>query len=147
MKKLLFILSAFGVLACNDIENCEADENLDVMIVRFYNKGTKAAKKVGFTITADNSPYSFPPFTDSTGIALPLNPDAGQATFHFDSVGTDVSYDLVMSYDTELKIFDPKCNPSFYYSNLDTISYTFDSLSIPGTVTNIQISANVEIFF
>ncbi|GAB4233400.1 MAG: hypothetical protein Tsb0034_06630 [Ekhidna sp.] len=102
---------------------------------------------MGFTITADDSPFQFVPFTDSTGVGLPLDPERGSVTFHFDSVGTSVSYDLQVSYDTEISIFDPKCDPSFTFTNLDTVRQTFDSTVVVGTVTNRQLNTNVAIYF
>ncbi|MEQ8626307.1 hypothetical protein [Ekhidna sp.] len=146
MKKLRIILIGLAVLSCQDIENCGTDENLDFMILRFFDYETQNAKKIGFTITAENSPYSFTPFEDSTGVGLPLNPEDPITTFFFDS---DTShFELEISYEkVEVSIFDPKCDPSYTYLGLDTVRYTFDSLSIPGTVTNRQLNTNVEVYF
>lgn len=146
MKKLGIILIGLAVLSCQDIENCGTDENLDFMILRFFDYETQSSKKIGFTITADNSPYAFTPFTDSTGVGLPLNPKDPTTTFFFDS---DTShFELEISYEkAEVSIFDPKCDPSYTYLGLDTVRYTFDSLSIPGTVTNRQLNTNVEVYF
>lgn len=141
------ILGMVAFAACNDIENCDANDELDFMIVRFFDKETRAAKQMGYTITADNSPFSFVPFTDSTGVGLPLNPDTESTTFFFDSAGTDVHEELVISYETQVSIFDPDCDPSFTFTALDTVRYTFDSLSIPGRITNRQLSTNVAIYF
>lgn len=145
MKKLLIILSFCAVAACNDIENCDANDELDFMVVRFFDKDTEQAKKMGFTITSSNSPYQFVPFEDSTGVGLPLEPDAESTIFSF--VSDTSSHQLVMSYDVQASIFDPKCDPSFTFLNLDTLSQTFDSTVVVGTVTNRQLSTNVEIYF
>lgn len=145
MKKLLFIIGVLAFAACNDIENCETDDALDFMIVRFYNKQTKRPVKVGFTISASNSPYQFVPFTDSTGVGLPLDPNQNEVTFLFDS--TTTQYELVMSYEVEASIFDPDCEPSLTYVELDTVRQTFDSTVVVGTVTNRQLNTNVEIYF
>lgn len=147
MKKLISILSVCLLTACSDIENCDTNDDLSFMTVRFFDKETKVSKQMGFTITADNSPYTFVPFEDSTGISLALDPNSDQTTFHFDSLGTSVRYDLIMSYDLQVSIFDPKCDPSLTFINLDTVSQTFDSTVVVGTVTNRQLSTNVEIYF
>lgn len=145
MKNLLIIAGLLAFAACNDIENCETDDALDFMIVRFYNKVTKQPVKVGFAISASNSPYQFVPFTDSTGVGLPLDPDQNEISFLFDS--TTTQYELVMSYEVEASIFDPDCEPSLTYIKLDTVRQTFDSTVVVGTVTNRQLSTNVEIYF
>ena len=146
MKKLSIIILGLIIASCQDIENCGTDDNLDFMILRFFDYETQSAKKVGFTITAENSTDQFKPFADSTGVGLPLNPDDPTTTFFFDS---DTShFELEMSYDQfRVSIFDPKCEPALTFIGLDTVRYTFDSLSIPGTVTNRQLDTNVEVYF
>ncbi len=146
MKKLVFILCASLVLSCEEIENCDTNDDLNFMVVRFYDLESESSKKIGFAITAENSPYSFTPFTDSTAVGLPLNPDDLTTTFFFDS---DTShYEMEISYEElQVTIFDPKCDPSYTYIGLDTVRQTFDSTVVVGTVTNRQISTNVEIYF
>ncbi|MEP0985915.1 hypothetical protein [Ekhidna sp.] len=146
MKKLVFILMGLSVLSCRDIENCDTDDNLDFMIVRFYDIESGSSKKIGFEITAEDSPYTFTPFEDSTGVGLPLNPEDQTTTFFFDSDTS--SFELEMSYEeVEVTIFDPKCDPSLTFLGLDTVRQTFDSTVVVGNVTNRQISTNVEIYF
>ena len=148
MKKLGIILIGLLILSCQDIENCGTDDNLDFMIVRFFDRETTSSKKVAFQVSSGSIVYGEGFYSeDSTAIGLPLNPNSLETTFRFDSIGTNVSYELTMGYETALEIFDPKCDPSFYYSNLDTLSHSFDSLSIPGTVTNRQLNTNVEVYF
>ena len=148
MKKLVILLSILSIVCCNDIENCDANDNRDFMILRFYDIETKSEKKVGFQVTSGDFIYGEGfYFEDSTAIGLPLNPNSETITFLFDSIYTSMSYEIEMSYKTQLSIFDPDCNPFFIYSNIDTIRYTFDSLSIPGTITNRQLNTNVEIYF
>ncbi|MEP1034012.1 hypothetical protein [Ekhidna sp.] len=146
MKKLAIILFGLLIISCEDIENCGTNDDLDFMAVRFYDLESAAEKKIGFTITAENSPYSFTPFTDSTGVGLPLNPDDPTTTFFFDS---DTShFELEISYaEKQVTIFDQKCDPSYTFIGLDTVRQTFDSTVVVGTVTNRQISTNVEIYF
>ncbi|SNS47447.1 hypothetical protein SAMN05421640_0299 [Ekhidna lutea] len=145
MKKLSIILIGLAVISCQDIENCGTDDNLDFMILEFHDLESQSTRKVGFVVTAEGSPYRFSLSEDSTFVALPLNPEDTITTFLFDS---DTShFEVEMRYDPELSIFDPSCDPSITFLNLDTVRYTFDSLSIPGTVTNRQISTNVEVYF
>ena len=159
MKKLACILIGLVVLSCQDIENCGTDDNLDFMVLRFFDIETQNPKTVGFTFTVDGSPYQFSFLadttvsssgdttivSDSTFVLLPLNPLTPTTTLQFDS---DTSSHLIeLSYDPEYSIFDPKCEPSLTFKNIDTVQYTFDSLSIPGTVTNRQLDTNVEVYF
>lgn len=82
--------------------------------------------------------------SDSTFVLFPLNPDTETTTFRFD---TDTSNHVMeLSYEVEYSIFDPECEPSLTFKKIDTVRHTFDSLSIPGRVTNRQLSTNVEIF-
>ncbi len=145
------------ILSCQDIENCETDDTLDFIVVRFSDIETQESKTVGFRFSVDGSPYQwrFPTDTtivagdttiviDSTFVLLPLNPETESTTFRFDS---DTSNHVMeLSYDVEYSIFDPSCEPSLTFKNIDTVRHTFDSLSIPGRVTNRQLSTNVEIF-
>ena len=117
------------------------------MILQYLDQTTNQPVKVNFTVTASGSPYQFIPFDDSTSIPLPLDPNAASVTFNFDSVGSTTSYELEISYETQLSIFDESCDPSFIFLNLDTVRYSFDSLSIPGRITNREIPTNVQVFF
>ncbi len=146
MKKFTIIFIGIIVLSCQDIENCGTDNNQDFMVVRFFDLETKNSKKVGFVITAENSAEIFPPSSDSTFVGLPLNPNDPATVFFFDSETSH--FELEMSYEKkEVSIFDPKCDPSYVYTGLDTVRYTFDSLSILGKVTSKQLSTNVEVYF
>lgn len=157
MKKLLIILSVWIVAGCNDIENCDTNEDQDAMIVRFFDFETKQPKNVGFEIVSDNPPVTFVIaiesvvngetviLTETDVLVLPLNPDSNEITYTFNSDTS--SHTLTMSYTPEITIFDPKCEPSLTFVNLDTVRQTFDSTVVVGTVTNRQLSTNVEIYF
>jgi hypothetical protein len=160
VKKGIFILLLLPLtFACHDIDNCEVDPNLEVMIVRFFDLETKEAKKVGFVFTAENSPYQFvfaadttvsslgvtTIVSDSTYIALPLNPETELLTFYFNSDTS--SHELVISYNKEFSIFDPDCEPSLTFTNLDTVRQTFDSTVVVNRLTNRQFDTNIKIYF
>ena len=145
MKKSTIILLALVVLGCQDIENCDTDNNLDFMIVRFFDIETASSKKVGFIIGSGTTAYTDIYSADSTLAVLPLDPANPETSFFF--VSDTSNHELVMSHEVSFSIFDPKCDPSITFFNLDTVRYTFDSLSIPGTITNRQLSTNVEIYF
>lgn len=146
MKRLLIILNVAVLPACGDIDNCKANDASNFMVVRFFDMETKGSKKIEFRITTEDSPYQFVPFSDSTGVALPLNPDHAVTAFFMDS---DISHhELVMRYENvEVSIFDPECDPSFTFMGLDTVRQTFDSTVVVGAVTNRQLNTNVEVYF
>lgn len=141
------IISFVGFCACQDIENCDANDEQRFMVVRFLEKESGQPKEANFSITDSGSPIEFLILEDLTGVALPLNPNSETATFFFDSLETNVHFELEMGYKTQVSVFDEACDPSFTFINLDTVRYTFDSLSIPGRITNRQIETNVQVFF
>ena len=147
MRKLLAISCLIVLAACQDIENCDTNDEQRFMILAFLDKETNAAKTVNFAITSGSTVLLNDPEASYSSIGLPLDPNSESVTFLFDSVGTAVSYQLKIGYETQISIFDEDCDPSITFLNLDTIRYTFDSLSIPGTVTNRQIDTNVQVFF
>lgn len=160
MKKGFIILFGLSlVFGCGDIDNCQTDPNVAAMIVRFYDLESKEAKKVGFEFTAQDSPYRFvfaadttistagdtTIVSDSTYIVLPLNQEADFSTFFFNSDTS--SHELMISYSKEFSIFDPDCEPSLTFVNLDTLSQTFDSTVVVNNFTNRQLDTNIEIYF
>lgn len=147
VKKTIFILTIFLFGACQDIANCDTNDEQSFMILEFLDKETEEPIKTGFTITATGSPYAFIPFRDdSSAVRLPLNPNEGSVTFYFDSLDTSIRYELEMSYGTQVSIFDEDCPPSITFMNLDTLRHTFSAVKIPGTITNRLIETNVQVF-
>ncbi len=160
MKKAFFVaFSSVLWLGCSDINNCSSDLNRSFVVIRFFDFETKESKKVGFEFTVEDSPYQFvlaadttvdsdgdtTIVSDSTFIALPLNPLDTAATFLFETDTND--YVLQLRYDKSYTIFDPDCDPSLLFSGLDTLQSTFDSTALQGTTTNIQMQATVEVYF
>ena len=115
------------------------------MIIRFFDAESKSAKKVGFRVTETETNAAFGLSEDSLAIGLSLNPQDTSLSFLFDSDTND--YVLNVRYDTEFTIFDPECDPSLTFLNLDTLSSSFDSTAIRGTVTNRQLTTNFEVYF
>ena len=144
-KRLLTISVICTLLSCGDIDNCTSDSNTSFMIIRFFDFETKAAKKVGFRVSTDESPDLFGLSTDSLAIGLPLDPLDTALVFLFDSDTND--YSLQIRYEPDVSIFDPDCDPSLFFSGLDTLSSSFDSTAIIGVVTNRQLTTNIEVYF
>ncbi|MEM6812984.1 MAG: hypothetical protein AAF600_01165 [Bacteroidota bacterium] len=146
MKKLIIISLICLFVSCNDIENCGTNDEQDFMVLKFFDLESKTSKSVGFVISSEDTIYSNTVYkSDSTEAELPLNPNTDQTLFLFTSDTS--SFELIMSHEFQISIFDDDCDPSIFFSNLDTIRYTFDSLSIPGRITNRQIATNVEVYF
>lgn len=150
MKYLVCFLFFGLVWGCRDIENCDADTNQDFFVLSFYDLETTAAKKVAFEISAQGRVFGEGDYAysaDSTSVSLPLNPESNQVTFTLDSPGVAVVESLVLSYEKKVSLFDPDCPPSLYYEAIDTVFHTFDSLTLPGRITNSQIETNVAVYF
>ena len=144
MKKLLILFLVIVLGGCQDIENCDTNDEQAFMVVEFLDKESATPKKVGFLIGTGSTAYSGIYSSDSTLAGLPLNPNTSETSYFF---LTDTSnFELTISYETQVSIFDEGCDPSVLFMNLDTISYSFDSLSIPGTFTNRLIGTNVQVF-
>lgn len=166
MKKGLIILFIFSMISgCQDIDSCGADPNVNYMVIRFFDLETKEAKNIGFEIISDNPRVQFLIAPDTTIVeedttivnetevlALPFNVEENTITYFFNSDTSN--HELVIKYDKEFSIFDPDCEPSLTFTNLDTIRQTFDSTVIVSRVTQLladpdtelQIS-NFEIYF
>ncbi len=145
MKKLVIIFIGLSILSCQDIENCGTDDNFDFMIVRFFDLESQSAKKVGFIIGSGNTAFSNIYSEDSTAIVLPLDPVDTTTSFFF--ISDTSNHELIVRHDVEFSIFDPQCDPSITFLNLDTLQQTFDSTVVVGTVTNRQLDTNVEVYF
>ncbi len=159
MKKGLIISLLLPLIfACGDIENCGTDQNLEFMFVRFFDKETKQAKKVGFEVFSSDPFVQFllPAVTkiedgdttivrEAEVLGLPLNTESSTISYFFNSDTS--SHELVVSYDREVSIFDPDCEPSLTFINLDTVRQTFDSTVVVSRITNIFITTNIEIYF
>lgn len=145
LKHIVLVLML--LTGCQDIENCDADENYEFMIIDFYDLSTQEEKQVGFEVSTPFESYGFSTYSDdSTSLALYLNPADTTATFYFDSDTLD-QFTLQVSYQKQFSIFDPECPASVAYTSLDTVAQTFDSTVVVGTITNAQIGTNVEIYF
>lgn len=145
MRLGLILLCVFAFLGCGDIDNCTSDSNSSFMIVRFFDFETKESKKVGFRVSTNESSDLFGLSSDSLAIGLPLDPLDTTMIFLFDSDTND--YSIQVRYDAAFSIFDTDCDPSLFFSGLDTLSSSFDSTAITGVITNRQLTTNFEVYF
>ena len=143
-KTIAIILSLFFLFGCGDINNCSGDSSQSFMIVTFFDSETKQAKEVGFRITNENNDNQILT-SDSLSVELALDPMDTSMIFLFDSDTND--YTLIVRYNPEFSIFDPKCDPSLLFVGLDTLESSFDSTAIRGTITDRQLTSNFEVYF
>ncbi len=147
MRKTVVIVISVGVMftSCRDIESCGNNPSLSFMTVQFFDKSTKVSKKVGFSISPVNQDTVFQLAMDSLSVGLSLNSDDTVSAFIFDTDTTD--YVLRVRYDVQFAIFDPACDPTVRFSELDTLSSTFDSTTVTGRFLDRQLSTNIEVYF
>lgn len=148
--KLLFLV---GIVACNEIKDCQLDPNRDYVVVAFYNASDSLQKRVAFSrVVNEASPYYFYDGADTvTAMALPLNPDDSVTTYFL--LTDSVNYELRMRYDHSFFIYAPACPPTFSYKNLVVATDSFDPISETDSIALISplltkdFPLNLEIYF
>lgn len=85
-----------------------------------------------------------------TSLLVPVNPEASQITLFFKRLladGQTIEEDLlVLNYRKQL-VQIAKCQPQIRYDQLDTVSYTFDSLSFDSKTLDRNNAGNIRIFY
>ncbi|MEM6641497.1 MAG: hypothetical protein AAF616_00845 [Bacteroidota bacterium] len=186
LKLISYLCIGCMLASCQDLENCGADDNLNFLIMAFFDKDSAEPKSAPFRFTIEGSTtrYLFaadttitpadttfnPPDTvinngdttivrtiesitpadtsivsDSTFILLPLDPARNSIKYLLQNDTSDFFIEL--AYDPQVSIFDPECPASLVYTNIDTIAYNVDAVSIPGPITNRLVGTNVQVFF
>lgn len=157
--------------ACRDIESCNADPARQELIIQFLSDTSGAIQNVNYSFLPAGSDVLF--VFDSTyfvaeedtiiyGTFVPegdsiLLPEGNRAALDLDANRDSITYYFILPdgtipdtlnlrYNREFSIYDPECPPSLTYVNIDTVSQTFDSLKIVGTVTDVQITTHIEIY-
>ena len=126
--KFLVIVAFFFLWGCTTIEDCQNDPNRSFMIIQFSHNDIVAFDSIRF-----NDLYRLESDTDTlTSLGVFLDPQLSQSDFQFFTDSID--YQLSVSYDAQVQIFELDCNPSLKISNLDTLAHSFDSLVINQTV-------------
>ena len=138
MKRRSFIFISCAVLiliisACSDESDCYSENSSDINLefyrlnnddpdTSFYEKDTLFVLRV-FAIGNETRPFiSKDSIIFST--SLPVNPTMDNTTF---VIGRDT---LAVKYDVRQRIMSPECGVEQVFSNLDTLSSSFDSLAI-----------------
>lgn len=141
-QDLLLALTLFFLIGCTTIEDCQNDRNRPYLIIRFSHSDV-----VSFDSIKVNDSYRLAGDTDTllaTGVFLDPELSTTMLSFFTDSI----DYDLAVSYQSQVQIFEVDCPPSLYLSNLDTVSHSFDSLAIvQTTLTNTNLNGDITVFF
>lgn len=153
MRKAIIICIGSILFGCRDIDNCDSDSSQPFMIVQFFDILERTPKQIGFqvrsvtreqgTFLIDSTFYR----NDSTVLLLLLNPEDTTLTVEFDSIDSPNDFELQIRYDREFSIFDPECPPAVSFVNIDTLRSTFDSTVVVGSITDRQLSNNIEVYF
>ena len=146
---LFFILLLLGLAACENEESC-VTSNSNLVKVDFYRIDDTTALNLDNTffrrvtgVFADNGQSTV--VSDTIFEGLFLDPTDTTASFIF--TFADGSQRIIsLRYDREQSLISPECGPDQRYFNLDTISYTFDSLRIANREVGKFDGANIEIF-
>lgn len=85
-----------------------------------------------------------------SSLLVPVNPDAGRIALFFQKLladGQTVENDtLILSYRKQL-VQIANCKPQIRYDQLDTVSYSFDSLSFDNKTLDRNNAGNIRIFY
>ncbi|MEM9895760.1 MAG: hypothetical protein AAF789_05275 [Bacteroidota bacterium] len=139
------------LFGCSDLENCNTDLSQDFMIVTFHEIATQNLREVGFTYSETSSGTQFQVVDDEgepvSFNALTLELNAADTATEYTFTSDTSSFQLRVRHEISVEFFDEECEPSVFFTGLDTLSYTFDSVAVVGTVTNSLIPVNVEVYF
>jgi len=145
MRKLVFLL--FGLaLACNEIRECDLDQDVEFVIIGFYNSADSTEKEVAFKSLASSLSDGVSAIDTGTYYQFYLDPMNEEITYYFET-DTD-TYDMTFNYEiNEVNLYSLDCGASFKYDSLEASSTNFDSVAVVGPILNKNIPLNVEIYF
>jgi hypothetical protein len=141
MRHFFWILILLAAISCSTIEDCQNDPNRSYLLVGFNHTAPVSFDSVrvpgaNWTDELDTLTY--------LGLPLDFQNTSSHYVFYTDSM----VYELEVSYDYQIQIFEIDCPPSYYVFDLDTVTYTFDSLVLSQQIlTNTSANADIEIFF
>lgn len=170
MKKLGIILLGLIIISCQDLENCDTISETSFLFVELFDATDSTERKLLYGYRSANEIIFQPDTTiegtdttiwkagdtlilGNTGIilsqspivSLPLSIADNSSIFSFQTDTMD--YSLSVSYQKEVSIFDPSCEPAVTLKNLNVLSHSFDSLSILNNQTNLLLGVNFEVYF
>lgn len=142
LRDVFIVFCLLALVSCTSIEDCQNDPNRSFVILRFQHDDI-----VAFDSITVNNLNRLEGDTDTlTGLGVFIDPNLTQSLFTFYTDSTD--YQLEISYQTQVQIFEIDCDPSMYVYDLDTIRQSFDSLSIQQTIlTNYNLNGDLTIYF
>lgn len=145
-NRILCFLIIIAVLGCNEIKECDLDDNRKFAVIEFYDisNGTIRDTLIFNQVYSLQSPYNFADtILEITG--LPLDPSGDFTAFIFETDTGD--FDLDFTYKREFSVYSVECDPSIKFYNLAGSSTAFDSVEIVNPILNRDEFTNVKIYF
>ncbi len=145
-NRIAFFLITMSILACNEIKDCDLDENRKFAVIAFYDFSDSTIRDtlIFNQVYSPQSPYLFAD-TILEVVGLPLDPTDDFTSFVFETDTGD--YDLNFSYKREFSVYDVNCDPSIRFYDLSCTTSAFDSVAIVNPILNREEFTNVEIYF
>ena len=145
-NRIVYFLFIIGVLGCNEIKECDLDDNRKFAVIEFYHISDSSIRDTLIFNQIYNleSPYNFgDTILEITG--LPLDPSSDFTSFVFETDSGD--FDLDFDYKREFSVYDVDCDPSIKFYDLTGSSTAFDSVAIVNPILNRDEFTNVKIYF
>jgi hypothetical protein len=142
VHELLVTVALFLLVGCTTIEDCQNNPNRSYVIIQFAHNDI-----VTFDSITYNSLYRLDGDTDTVSLlGFFLDPELSEVNLSFYTDSID--YEIGMSYDAQVQLYEIDCNPSLKISSLDTINHNFDSLVIRQRVLiNSNLNGDVTVYF
>ncbi|XOV92469.1 MAG: DUF6452 family protein [Bacteroidota bacterium] len=145
--RIILFFALIGMLSCNEIKECELDENRKFANIEFYYAGSELPidSLIFDEIYSPASPYISLQDTFLGGFGLPLDPaiDLTEYIFKTDSG----EYNLSFTYQREFSVYSVDCDPSVKFYDLTCTSLSFDSIAVINPILNRDELTNVEVYF
>ena len=133
------------VLACNDIKDCDLDENRNFAVVSFYDKSDGTLRDTLYFNRVISPGYIYEIDSVFGSVALPLDPNGEIMEFELET--DTLNYDLTVQYSTIVTIPSVECGPSVKIEDLQWSSSAFDSVALVNPILNYDELINAEIYF
>ncbi len=141
-KSYIWFVGIAAFFSCNNIEDCQLNPFTDYVAMQTIHDAP-----VVFDSLVVSEYGRYVEFADSARTLWQLPLDILENEVRMDFYTDSMIYFLEMTYQKEIKIFDPQCDPVTRYYELEVVSHNFDSLVLTNNEVNIQIPINVEVYF
>lgn len=128
----------------------------DTIRLRFYRENTEASGGIErdtvniASVVDDRGNVLYENMDSLSSLLIPVNSEANQISLFITRSLADSTLEadtLVLSYRKEENVIVANCLPQTRYEQLDTVRYTFDSLSFDSKILDRNNAGNIRIFF